>query len=47
MLQGFPNLDGRRDQVNVNIKCGSVDDYQVFYLSRQETQGGGLALGVN
>ena len=31
----------------MNIKCGSVDDYQVFYLSRQETQGGGLALGVN
>ena len=32
---------------NENIKCVSVDDYQVFYLSRQETQGGGLALGVN
>ena len=32
---------------NENIKCGSVDDYQIFYLSRQETQGGGLALGVN
>ena len=29
------------------IKCGAVGDFQVFYLSRQESQGGGLALGVN
>ena len=28
------------------IKCGAVDDFQVFYLNRQESQGGGLALGV-
>ena len=29
------------------INCGSLDDYQVFYLSRQESHGGGLALGVH
>ena len=29
------------------IQSGSLDEYQVFYLSRQEMQGGGLALGVN
>ena len=29
------------------IKCESLNDFQVFYLSRQEAQGGGLALGVN
>ena len=30
-----------------NIRCGNLSDFQVFYLSRQESQGGGLALGVN
>ena len=30
-----------------SIKCGSLGDYQVFSLSRQKSQGGGLALGVN
>ena len=29
------------------IKCELLDDYQVFYLSRQKSQGGGLAVGVN
>ena len=28
------------------IKCGAVDDFQVFQLNRQKSQGGGLALGV-
>ena len=32
---------------NEEIKCGSISDYQVFYLSRQESHGCGLALGVN
>ena len=31
---------------NEQIKCDSVKDFQVFYLSRQESQGGGLAIGV-
>ena len=32
---------------NEEIKCESVDDYQVYYLNRQKKQGGGIALGVN
>ena len=30
-----------------DIRCGALIEFQVFYLSRQESQGGGLALGVN
>ena len=30
-----------------NIKCEALEDFQVFYLSRQKSQGGGLAIGVN
>ena len=30
-----------------DIKCEALDDFQVFYLSRQKSQGGGLAVGVN
>ena len=29
------------------IKCEALSEYQVFYLSRQDSQGGGLALGVS
>ena len=29
-----------------HIKCASLSDYQIFYLNRQESQGGGLAVGV-
>ena len=32
---------------NEDIKCEALKDFQVFYLSRQKSQGGGLALGVN
>ena len=32
---------------NEDIKCEALNDFQVFYLSRQKSQGGGLALGVN
>ena len=28
------------------IKCENIDDFQVFYLYRHNSQGGGLALGV-
>ena len=28
------------------IKCEALDQFQVFYLNRQSSQGGGLALGV-
>ena len=31
---------------NETIKCENISDFQVFYLSRQKSQGGGLALGV-
>ena len=29
------------------IKCGALDEYQVFTSSRQKSQGGGVALGVH
>ena len=29
------------------IQCEAISDFQVFYLSRQKSQGGGVALGVN
>ena len=29
------------------MKCDEPDQFQIFYLSRQESQGGGLALGVD
>ena len=32
---------------NGKVKCESINDYQVFYLNRQKSQGGGLALGVH
>ena len=32
---------------NEKIECASLDEYQVYYLSRQESQGGGVALGVD
>ena len=32
---------------NEKIACASLSDFQVYYLSRQESQGGGIALGVS
>ena len=32
---------------NGKIKCEASDDFQVFYLNRQKSQGGGLALGIH
>ena len=32
---------------NEHIKCEALKDFQVYYKSRQESQGGGLAIGVN
>ena len=32
---------------NEQIVCASVDDYQVYYLNRQKSPGGGIAIGVN
>ena len=32
---------------NETISCVSVNDFQVYYLNRQKSQGGGVALGVN
>ena len=31
---------------NETLKCDSLKDFQVYYLSRQKSQGGGLAIGV-
>ena len=31
---------------NERIKCEAANDFQIFYLYRQKSQGGGLALGV-
>ena len=33
-------------KTNEKIKCEDINDYQVYYLNRQNSQGGGLALGV-
>ena len=32
---------------NEKISCASLNNFQVFYLNRQTSQGGGIALGVN
>ena len=32
---------------NEKISCASIDEFQVFYLNRQLSQGGGIALGVS
>ena len=32
---------------NETIECASLNEYQVYHLSRQESQGGGIALGVD
>ena len=33
-------------RANETLKCEASDDFQIYYLNRQESQGGGLALGV-
>ena len=33
-------------RANEKIKCEALSNYQVYYLTRQESQGGGLAVGV-
>ena len=32
---------------NETISCASINDFQVYYKNRQESQGGGIALGVS
>ena len=32
---------------NEKISCAAINDFQVYYLNRQRSQGGGIALGVN
>ena len=34
-------------RLNEKIACASLSDFQVYYLNRQESQGGGVALGIN
>ena len=31
---------------NEHMKCEALNDFQVFYLNRQESKGGGVALGI-
>ena len=40
-------LEETKLKPNGKIKCGALDNFQVFYLNRQNSQGGGLALGVH
>ena len=39
-------LEETKLKPNETIRCEALDDFQVFYLNRQNSQGGGLALGV-
>ena len=34
-------------KLNEKIACASLSDFQVYYLNRQESQGGGVALGIS
>ena len=34
-------------KTNETIKCDALDEFQIYYLNRQNSHGGGLALGVN
>ena len=34
-------------RANEKIKCEAVNEFQIFYLNRQKSQGGGLAVGVD
>ena len=40
-------LEETKLKPNGRIKCEALNDFQVFYLNRQKSQGGGLALGVH
>ena len=43
-------ISGCCNRQNWNLKkieCASLNEYQVYHLSRQESQGGGIALGVD
>ena len=33
-------------KIDERISCDALKDFQVYYLSRQETQGGGIAIGI-
>ena len=40
-------LEETKLKPNGRIKCEALNDFQVFYLNRQKSQGGGLAVGVH
>ena len=40
-------LEETKLKPNGKIKCDILRDFQVFYLNRQKSQGGGVALGVH
>ena len=39
-------LEETKLKPNEKIKCEAAKDFQIFYLNRQDSQGGGLALGI-
>ena len=40
-------LEETKLKPNEKIKCEAAKDFQIFYLNRQDAQGGGLALGIH
>ena len=32
---------------NETLKCEAANDFQIFYLNRQNSQGGGIAVGID
>ena len=40
-------LEETKLKPNETIKCEGSNNFRIFYLNRQESQGGGLALGVH
>ena len=40
-------IEGTKLKSHEHIECEALSDFQVFYLSRQKSQGGGLAVGVS
>ena len=40
-------MDETKLKPNEKIKCEAKDEFQIFYLNRQNSHGGGLAVGVD
>ena len=37
---------GKRTKTNERLVSDALKDFQIYYLSRNESQGGGIAIGV-